>query len=142
MIKKLQQKLKSKKGFTLIELLIVIAVLGIIAAIAIPRFSGVLGSVKDKADVRAAELFAKEVYAELVVGNITGADTLADAASVTIAATDKKGFKGDIPTSQVDAAKVITAKITKTGTTYKIEVFRADTTGALATMENLTGPIN
>lgn len=54
---KFVNKMKNRKGFTLIELVVVIAILGILALIAIPRFAGV----RDNAEASAATSYATTV---------------------------------------------------------------------------------
>lgn len=54
-------KLKSKKGFTLIELIIVIAILGVILLIGVPRFTDVLKRAQVNADRSTAASIGKSV---------------------------------------------------------------------------------
>lgn len=56
-MKSLTKRLNNKKGFTLIELIVVIVIIGILAAILIPRFTGFT----DKAEATQAVVDAKNV---------------------------------------------------------------------------------
>ncbi|HYH78456.1 MAG TPA: prepilin-type N-terminal cleavage/methylation domain-containing protein [Longimicrobium sp.] len=52
------RKIRNNKGFTLIELMIVVVIIGILAALAIPRFS----KASDRAKEKEADGILKQVY--------------------------------------------------------------------------------
>lgn len=72
-------KRRNRKGFTIVELVIVIAVIGILAAVLIPTFGTIIADAKETAaiqDIRAA-------YTELVAEKAKTGETLPTLIKVT-----------------------------------------------------------
>ena len=57
-------KRNNKKGFTIVELVIVIAVIGILAAVLIPTFSGIISDAQENANLQEARNSYTQYLAE------------------------------------------------------------------------------
>ena len=110
------KKLMNKKAFTLMEMLIVVAIIAVLVAIAIPTMSSALTKAKeakDVANVRAA-------YAEVVVDELTGEEALPLNQAAFLAKVHDGVEAGKLtyvtdPASPTTADDIKTATITYTG---------------------------
>ena len=68
------KKLQNKKGFTLMEMLIVVAIIAVLVAIAIPVFNGALTKSKEAADVANVRATYAEWQTAILTENKTAPD--------------------------------------------------------------------
>lgn len=127
----LQKKRKSRKGFTLMEMLIVVAIIAVLVAIAIPVFSAQLNTAKERVDaanLRSATSMAVTDYlSNSRSGSITyvaldsGNDTMAVAIKDSEDDT-KKYYSSQATVNQNKNIKVVISdggKVDQTNTGWK-----------------------
>lgn len=124
----LNKRNDKKKGFTLIELIIVIAILGILAMITVPKLNGIKEEAKRKADLANAKIIANATAILMAQDSITSdishtsVDAVLDENTKHYPADLIEGYLQEIPIPQEGGRFAVDVDVS----TGKIEVYRVE----------------
>ncbi len=98
MLNSLKKKLRSNKGFTLVEMVIVLAIIGVIAALAIPIYGNIMGKANqtaDEANIKTVETAVAVYQAENGELPSVNAETNTEAFNELITELHREGYLKD-----------------------------------------------
>lgn len=131
-IQKQNQK-KKRKGFTLIELIIVLAVMAIIAAIAIPNFAAVTTNAKKKADIQSCETIKRVSLTLVAQGDMPDGEYTLTPTTHALAGKEGEAATATASNKLDSYFKDVKAPETNKEGTYTITVSKGDVTGVILT---------
>ena len=113
------KRLVNKKAFTIMEMLIVVAIIAVLVAIAVPTFNGALTKSKEAADVANV----RADYAQVTIDYLTGSDanfpTAADSLQTTLRTDLNYGDKLTVEATTAGSTDSWTIKYTADKLTNK-----------------------
>lgn len=111
----MKKMLRNQKGFSLVELLIVIAIMGVLAALAFSMFAGILGNSRRRADERTADQIAKALTFYIVESGDTELEILSGTSTdYTVSYEEVDGSPaGTVPNVSVGTGDTVSQELVK-----------------------------